>query len=345
MAPRGGSFHSTVSRTVTRSFNATFNRTINPTITSNGMINLPSLPVNSGQFAVSLGRAVNGMPTFNALGPSSGQMVNSNLSSTLNTLLGNPIGTNVLTAATGTPFINPVTGTFFNSSGNGVITTPVMPFGSSFVPFNTGPFSTGVVSPGAALDSFGGGGDVANGGPPETPESTVLKGEAQVIAAQGAYNQSTAAAAAGLTEAQSREMKNEVAWVKSYYDRRATGQTAREHERGPRPTSAELAHRAQAGAPRLLTTNQIDPVSGELHWPGYFQDPQFEEQRAVVGQLAMNWVRYGQLDFEEKQQMRAAVGVMLQGLKSQINVLSPSEYIACRKFLDSLIYATTHSLT
>ncbi len=93
-----------------------------------------------------------------------------------------------------------------------------------------------------------------------------------------------------------------------------------------------------------MTTNQIDPVSGELHWPTGLQDSRFGDVRTAIGDLAANWVRYGELTGDDQALMRANIGILYQGLKSQIGYLPPQEYVASRNFLDSLLYATTRAV-
>ena len=97
-------------------------------------------------------------------------------------------------------------------------------------------------------------------------------------------------------------------------------------------------------APRELNTNQIDPSSGELHWPGYLQDARFRPQGAVIGECAADWVRYGELSNIDQVRMRENIAVVYAGLRSEVNELPPQEYVACRSFLESLLFATTKAM-
>jgi hypothetical protein len=58
----------------------------------------------------------------------------------------------------------------------------------------------------------------------------------------------------------------------------------------------------------------------------------------------VNWVRYGELSFYDRSRMRENVSKLFEELNSQIDALPPQEYTACRSFLGSLLYATTHSM-
>ena len=161
--------------------------------------------------------------------------------------------------------------------------------------------------------------------------------------AAGQYNQATSAAAIVATEAEKRALNNATDRIRTYYAARDAGRIGRENDRGNRADAEELARRAHAAAPRTLTTNQIDPVSGELHWPAFFMAPRFDSQRSVVEDCAGNWVRDGQLNFDDQTQMRENIGTLFAALKSQIGAMPPKEYIACRSFLESLLNGATHA--
>ena len=55
-------------------------------------------------------------------------------------------------------------------------------------------------------------------------------------------------------------------------------------------------------------------------------------------------MRYGGLSYDERTQMRENISAMFDSLKSQIADIPPHEYVACRSFLHSLLYATTQAV-
>jgi hypothetical protein len=188
-----------------------------------------------------------------------------------------------------------------------------------------------------------GDGGYGYGGAAQTAESAALQGLSQVISAEGQYNLATSKATVNMTEAESDWLRDNVQWRQTLGQSRDIGREERERELGPRPTPEELARRARAGAPRSLTTGQIDPVSGVLHWPAALQVASFEAQRSAVDEYTAKWVRYGGLDYDTQSQVRENIGTMLDVLKSQIASIPPQDYVACRKFLQSLLYATTRT--
>jgi hypothetical protein len=181
------------------------------------------------------------------------------------------------------------------------------------------------------------------GGGGQTPEGAALQGLSQVISAHGQANLANSAAAINWTQAESNSLQNQVQGVQTFWAMRDIGREEREKERGPRPTPEELARRARAGAPRQLNTNQIDPVTGQIHWPSALQQPDFNDQRAPVDDLAAKWVKYGSLDYNDQTMMRQNVDGMFDTLKGQITAIPPQDYTQCRSFLQSLLYATTRT--
>ena len=115
-------------------------------------------------------------------------------------------------------------------------------------------------------------------------------------------------------------------------------------ERGPRPTSEELASRARAAAPHGLDAEQIDSATGALHWPEPLQHAKYDRQRSAVDKYAARSAQERGLDRADQIQMRENIMAMFGVLKSQIDEIPPQEYVACRSFLQSVLYATTRSM-
>ncbi len=217
-----------------------------------------------------------------------------------------------------------------------LIACPVMTLGQG----GSGSYQPAVPAPSTTV--YGGGGGYGYGGA-QTAQGAALQGMSQVISAAGQYNLATSAAAINMTEAQSNQLRNNVQGVETFWQMRNIGRAEREKERGPRPTPEELARRARAGAPRGLSASQIDAVTGALYWPAALQDAMFQAQRSTVDEYTTKWVKYGALDYADQTQVRENIDSMFDGLKSQISSIPPQDYVACRTFLQSLLYATTRT--
>jgi hypothetical protein len=190
---------------------------------------------------------------------------------------------------------------------------------------------------------YGGGGGYGYGGGAQTAQGAALQGMSQVISAQGQYNLATSAAAVNMTEAESNQLRNNVQGVQTYWEMQNIGAAERARQRGPAPTAEELARRARAGIPQGLTASQIDPVTGMLYWPSALQLDSFKDQRVAIEGCTTKWVKYGGLDYAAQTQIRENIDAMFDGLKAQIAAIPPQDYVGCRSFLQSLLYATTRT--
>ena len=208
---------------------------------------------------------------------------------------------------------------------------PVVTLGqSSGVAPGSGPAYQPAVPP-PSTTVYGGGG-YGYGGGGQTAQGAAMQG-----------NLATSAAAINMTQAESNQMRNNVQGVQTFWAMRDTGRAEREKERGPRLTPEQLARMARDGAPRGLSASQINSVSGELYWPAALQDAGFQAQRSAVDEYTAKWVKYGGLNYADQTQVRENIDAMFDGLKSQIRSIPPQDYVACRTFLQSLLYATTRT--
>ena len=224
-----------------------------------------------------------------------------------------------------------------------LIVCPVTTFGQGSKPGSSGspPYQPAVPPPSTTVY---GGGDWGYGGDVQTAPGAALQGMSQVISSAGQYNLVTSAAAVNMTQAESNEMQNLIQGVQTFWDMRNHGRMEREKERGLRPAPEELARRARAGAPLALTASQMDPVSGVLFWPVALQDASFEAQRIALDEYTVRWAKYGGLNYADRTQVRENIDVLFDMLKSQIASMPPQDYVECRTFLQSLLFATTRTV-
>ena len=64
----------------------------------------------------------------------------------------------------------------------------------------------------------------------------------------------------------------------------------------------------------------------------------------AIDQYTTKWAKYGGLDYVEQAQVREHIDAVFDTLKSQMTSIPPQDYVACRTFLQSLLYATTRSI-
>ncbi len=170
-----------------------------------------------------------------------------------------------------------------------------------------------------------------------------MNGMASVISASGDAALSASAAAINLTQAEKQEIQNRQAWTNTYFDMRATNRAARSAERGQPLSMEQLAKIAHDGVPKPLNNGQFNPVSGKLNWPGPLQDEAFASQRDQLDKIMAQQAHYGRLAYSDQKNVKQIVNTMFAQLKSQVNDIPANEYVDARKFLNSVLFATTKS--
>lgn len=181
-----------------------------------------------------------------------------------------------------------------------------------------------------------GGGGWGGGYHASTAAEGAARGMADVVRSAGDYNLATSAAAINMTEAQRRSIENSREFTDAYFDLREVNRKARAAERGPRLTQEELIRIAQSGAPKPLSTSQLDPLSGRLAWPALLTADEFAKGRQSVDQLFARRAQYGGLGFDELQAFDAAVQALMDELGAVVAQVKPQDYTQAKRFLQSL---------
>ena len=171
-----------------------------------------------------------------------------------------------------------------------------------------------------------------------TAAEGAMRGMASVVRAAGDYNLSTSAAAINMSQARRQEIQNAQDFTNAYFDMRKVNREARAAERAPRASQEELIRIAQAGVPKRPTSRQLDPVSGKIHWPALLQTSPFDKPRGELDRAFSQRAQYGALDYEELQTVSQAAQAMLDQLAEQVASVPPADYIAAKRFLQSLAY-------
>jgi len=126
-----------------------------------------------------------------------------------------------------------------------------------------------------------------------------LRGKAAVIDAAGRFNRNTAEAAILAEQARTLQLENDEQEVVSYFNKKALNRDAREAASLPTPSVEDVLRYNQTRNPNRLSTYQLDPVSGAIHWPEVLRLPEFAAGREALQQrIRRSWTferqrRYG----------------------------------------------------
>jgi hypothetical protein len=171
-----------------------------------------------------------------------------------------------------------------------------------------------------------------------TPIQGIDYGIAKIIRSVGDYNLQSSQALLNLSEVQRREMENWRLFTTTYFELRRLNREYRAMERGGQPTQAELVHIAQMGKPRRLTPSELDTISGQIAWPIVLQAVEFAPYRDQLNQLFAQRASSGVLGLDQYLNADRVTTSMLDVLRRHIFDVPPVDYMAARRFLESLSY-------
>lgn len=172
-----------------------------------------------------------------------------------------------------------------------------------------------------------------------TAAGSYMQGAAEMTAAAGQYNLLSSEAAINMQEARSKYIDNRKKWTETYFAMKEENQ-AKATEKRERNRSSQQARdlAAASGVPRPLSSDTLDPISGKITWPEALQGTEYAASRTKLEQIfELRATTSGGAG--SSAEVRSATREMTATLKDNIEKLPPNEYIAARKFLDSLAFA------
>ena len=131
------------------------------------------------------------------------------------------------------------------------------------------------------------------------------------------------------------DLENQMKATQTYFEMRRYNTEARNAARSPPLSTEQLVRIARNAAPDALTSTQLDPLTGSINWPAVLRAPAYEAARTRVERLFQDRAA-GSLNFSDVQQ---AVRDFQEQLRQDIDRMPANEYVAARRFLDSLAHA------
>ncbi len=165
------------------------------------------------------------------------------------------------------------------------------------------------------------------------------RGQAARIYALGHYNLSTAEARRSHAETFSREIDNRAKRIDHYYAMRERNRQERAALRRPRPTAEQLERLAAAGRPDPLSPSELDAATGAVFWPSLLQEDDYRLLRAELEVAFAQRAAHGDLASAAARRAKLAADQMLDQLRARVREVPQQDYIAARRFLESLAYA------
>jgi len=167
-----------------------------------------------------------------------------------------------------------------------------------------------------------------------TADEGVQRGYADIVRSYGMASLLNAQAVNQIEQARRQYIENQMRAVQVYLDAHRLNTEYRAAAR-PRPLSLEQYVRlAREQAPEPLTATQLDQLTGAISWPAPLRKPEYEAFRKRIDRLfadrATGYAVYGEIP--------AACEELAERLNADIMQFPPNDYIASKKFLESLAW-------
>jgi hypothetical protein len=168
-----------------------------------------------------------------------------------------------------------------------------------------------------------------------TLEEGIQRGHADVVRSYGMANLLNSQAANQIEQARKAYIENRLKATQTYFEMRRYNDEARRAERGSPLSMEQYVRLARDQAPEPLSATQLDPLTGIVAWPATLRAPHYEPFRRRLDRLfqdrATGYVVYGEI--------QAAIQEFADQLKLEIDRIPANDYVAAKKFLDSLAWA------
>lgn len=172
-----------------------------------------------------------------------------------------------------------------------------------------------------------------------TAEEGYAHGLADVVRSAGSYNLDTSRAAVNVEEARKSYIQNRNLAQETWFEMRRRNDAYREEKRGPQVTSEQIFRMNAQRAPKRLNDDQIDPVTGELHWPLLLTSKVYDPYRKEIDKGFEQRAQKGSVsDYDKQQSLVKAVDGMYAALKKRIKEYEPQQYIVANQFMEALSY-------
>lgn len=169
-----------------------------------------------------------------------------------------------------------------------------------------------------------------------TPGQAAAMGMADVTRAAGQFNLDTARAATELQVAQDKYLDNRMKATQTFFEMRRMNREYRAAERGPALTYEQMYRLAQVTRPRELDSQQLDPVTGGIEWPAYLRAEKFADLRGQIEKLFAERAHEGVLAGESYVAAMRLTEELMDKLREDIRIISPSTFMQNRRFIESL---------
>jgi hypothetical protein len=176
-----------------------------------------------------------------------------------------------------------------------------------------------------------------------TAAESYARGIAAATYAQGQYNRLSAEARLIEADAYRREIANHELAAQTYFAMRQANREARAAERGLRAAPADLVQFAAQAKPHRLSPSELTNT-GKISWPLLLRADEFAPFRVELEKSFVQRAANRGIGLEEHVKISQTAEVMLDVLKIYVGGVDPMDYMAARRFIESLAFEARQPL-
>lgn len=170
-----------------------------------------------------------------------------------------------------------------------------------------------------------------------------LRGMGDLVQSWGQYNLMTSQGMVFGEQARQLALQNDSLAVETYFHNRRVNTEARRAEAGPKLTAVQIERINQNRTPARLTAAQLGH-DGAIGWPAVLEQPKYDELRSKLSELFANRVS-GETSASVSfyRQVQTVTQSLKSLLRDEMSNLSSGDYLAARRFLDSLAHEARYA--
>lgn len=171
-----------------------------------------------------------------------------------------------------------------------------------------------------------------------TVQEGAARGMADVISAAGQANLMNSEAAKNYEDARKKNIENHLTYTETYFQMKSINEQYRDAHKRPPPTQEQLIRMNNSRRPDRPSSNQVDPLTGEIHWPPALRKAEYQKERDQIDSLYAKRTQNGQLSSADYLEIKRLTATMLAELQRQGSQLPGKARIDARKLLEGLAY-------
>jgi hypothetical protein len=167
----------------------------------------------------------------------------------------------------------------------------------------------------------------------------MINAQAGYITAVANANATNAKTLVTLEQVRGAALDNNLKVANTFYEKRKLHDGYQGLNTRKRPTKEAVVRYSQVSLPKRPSSFQLESARGGIYWPEVLMEEEFCDGRIRLDSLfAQRKAAPGASGSDISRQVQTVAVQMRGQLQSKIRQMTPAEYMAARKFLDSLAY-------